>query len=209
VESHQSLLLERTIDSDIDNIYGIRYRALRSICAIESIENEKCSDEFDEQDHSVSYSLKKGNLVIGTIRPVIRTQCLGMKDIPVMTVNRDILFQALPESASYIEVSRFAVDPLYDDKYSRAGLVLLRSIIANAIYYGCDYIIAVINRRHLGFYTRYIKCDILAELDDCHGVDISGYLVYLDVKQNMKKLLEDVDILRLTAEDVDKLSYRI
>ena len=198
-------VLEKTIDSDIESVYRIRYRALRSINAIPLCESEICKDEFDDKPHAVTYSLKNDTTLIGTIRPVVREPRLGWNDIPVTVTNRETLFQQLPEDATYIEVSRFAVDPDYSEKYARAGIILLRAIIANAIYYDCDYIIAVINQRHLSFYSRFMKCDVLAELEYCYGVNISGHLVYLDVKNKMKCLLNDVSMLKMSDDDIERL----
>lgn len=121
----------------------------------------RISDPLDETSNATKF----GIFIDGELVATIRLHHVTPKDrrSTAMTVYGDILHHRLDEGISFIDPSRFAVDPTWSLIYPQIPYLTLRVAGMACVHYNAPYCITMVREEHGGFYRRVYKAKMIGE----------------------------------------------
>ncbi|OIQ82717.1 hypothetical protein GALL_354900 [mine drainage metagenome] len=101
--------------------------------------------------------------------------------LPADAVYKDLLDPLRREGRRLIEVGRLAIDRTEASRRLFAGMVHVILIYASAIHRYTDMVIEV-NPRHVGYYRKILKFEIIGEARHCPRVNATAVLMHIKIK---------------------------
>lgn len=179
-------LLERTDyrrcdqGEDLEALYRLRYKAYRAIGMVpENIERAD-HDAFDETPNCYKFGIFIDGHLASTIRLHHVTQ--SERRSPSTAVFGDLLHPLLDEGASFIDPTRFAVDPDHSRLYPQIPYLTLRLAGMACFHFDAPYCLSAIREEHVAFYRRIYCCQPLGEPRTFPGLNspISLHVAHVD-----------------------------
>ena len=146
-----------------DEAHALRYQAYRRIDAIPEYPSQRFSDAYDLEPNSMTYLLRDRDAQpLGSIRASLYIPELGY-GLPSLESYRDEIAARIGLDKRIVESSRFVTaetsfDMLFDTQFR-----LYRMIWSNAFFHNVDWVITLMQRKHLALYRRIFDCEILSE----------------------------------------------
>ncbi|WP_114390521.1 N-acyl amino acid synthase FeeM domain-containing protein [Notoacmeibacter marinus] len=194
-------LLDRTVvrrpttGEDWEDIFRLRYNAYRTRDYIESNESRLDSDHFDFADNTFVF----GIFVDDQLSMSIRIHHLDREhpDGPSRESYPNHLNSRLLLGQSFIDCSRFAIDPDLDPSVDRAALRFMppRLSAMAALFFEADYILHLVRPRHKAFYQRYFHAETFATGGECGTVTFPVDLTATRIGANDQRMLDRLPFL--------------
>jgi N-acyl-L-homoserine lactone synthetase len=174
--------------NDYDAIFALRYRAYRSIGAIDENPRRTFTDLFDNKLNSFSFGLEADGRVIGAIRIMV-SEC-GGRDLTANLAFPDAIERSFDSTQRVIEANRFVVDPAF--KSATADLehqfVLFRALVIVALIVDADHYICAARKNHIPFYQRVVFMRPLADERQYPGLSVAMRLLGGDFRVNYHRV---------------------
>ncbi len=165
---------------DFEAVCRLRYKAYKASNLVPTSQNELVEDKFDFLENCYCFGVYVEEKLISTIR--LHRVASDNPYSPCVAVYPDILEPRLKEGDSFVEPSRFAVDPEISSLYPQIPYVTQRIPWMACFYFNATCGISMIREDHVAFYRRFYKSKQIGSARDYGGVI------------NCKALLYEVDI---------------
>lgn len=175
-------------------VYELRYRAYRSIGALNVSRNETFSDAYDKQENHILWALSLNDRVIGSIRTMWFDPAIPFTIPEQLAYGADIL-RVTKCTDRLVSGNRFVTDPDLSIKGSNLAMLLLRHymVVAQA---KCDVAIAAVQIHHLPFYKRVLKLTRISDGFKYPGLNAIMYLTACNFQENIKSVYEKHPLLK-------------
>lgn len=154
---------------DLEDIYRLRYKSYRLSNMVADIPAQAIQDSLDD----VSNCYKFGIYIDGGLVSTLRLHHVSLKNptSPSMMVYGDILRPMLVAGASFIDCSRFAVDPEWSLTCPQIPYLTIRLAGIGCSYFDAPYGLQTIREEHAGFYKRIFRSEKIGEKRDYPGLN--------------------------------------
>ncbi|RLQ87785.1 hypothetical protein D8780_05775 [Notoacmeibacter ruber] len=184
-----------TTGEDWEDIFRLRYNAYRTRDYIESNENRLDSDHFDFATNTFVFGIYVDEVLAMSIR--LHHLNREHPDGPSSESYPDQLLSRIVLGQSFIDCSRFAIDPDLDPTVDRAALRFMppRLSAMAALFYEADYILHLVRPRHKAFYQRYFHAETFATGGECGTVTFPVDLTATRIGANDQTMLDRLPFL--------------
>ncbi len=146
----------------LDKVYSMRYKSYRDDGYIDECSSRMFIDEYDERENCTSYLLYYGSKAVASMRSCLYEPNSRL-DVPVSTIYKDEIEQALPQDSSYLEVNKFVVDPRFQGRGGlKARFQLFRLMTELAQESEASSIVLAVRPEHVRFYKMF-KCNPISD----------------------------------------------
>ncbi len=154
---------------DLEEIYRLRYRSYRLSNMVTDIPAQAIHDPLDD----VANCYKFGIYIDGDLVSTLRVHHVSPKipTSPSMMVYGDILRPMLAAGASFIDCSRFAVDPEWSRTCPQIPYLTIRLAGIACSHFHAPYGLQTIREEHAGFYKRIFCSEKIGETRDYPGLN--------------------------------------
>ncbi len=148
-----------TLSEDLIQISDLRQKSYAS-ANIYSDNNQKMLDSFDFDPDTYVFGVYYREIIVSTVRIHILNSVIrnsnSIKYFP------NILNPLLDQGMSFMDPTRFAIDPQVDAEIPGLPLITLRLGFMAAKHFNCDYCISMIKEGHAAFYRRFFQSSQIA-----------------------------------------------
>ncbi len=138
---------------DFEDVCKLRYKAYRAKGFVEESRHGKCHDELDQSENVNIFGLYIGGEIVSTIR-IHHLQSLNDPS-PSRLVFPDIIEPKLAQGVTFIDSTRFTIDPEFDARGGALHFITVRLSVLACEYFDADYSLSLARPAHGGFYKRY------------------------------------------------------
>ena len=178
-------LLERTEyrrcdkGEDLEDIYGLRYRAYRTHGVVPAMAKRAIHDDLDETDNVYRFGVYIDQHLVSTLRihHLDREHRAG----PSTQAFGDIVHPMIDAGDTFIDPSRFAADPEWSRVYPQIPYITLRLAGMACFYFDAPYCLSTVRDDHAAFYKRIYNSRLLGEARSYPGVFAKVELYRADV----------------------------
>lgn len=193
VENHGSsfarnvmALMERTEyrrcekGEDLEDIYRLRYKAYRAIDMVQPNASRTVVDDLDDLANCYRFGIYVDGRLISTIR--IHHLTAALPQSAAMRAFPDIMMPRLDAGDTFIDPSRFAVDPEWSRVYPQIPYITLRLAGMACIWFAAPFCLSTTREEHAGFYRRIYRSEQIGPPRDYPGLNYKYVLSQADVE---------------------------
>ena len=165
---------------DLEDIYRLRYKSYRLSDMVPENAEHMVRDALDEAPNCFRFGIYIDGTLAGTLR--LHHVTAAMPRSPSMTVYGDVLQPLLDGGASFIDPSRFAVDPDFSRNFPQIPYLTVRLAGMAALHFQAPYGLSTIREEHAGFYKRIWSARQVGDLRSYPGLNYKVVLYMTDVE---------------------------
>jgi hypothetical protein len=145
----------------LDVVYAMRYRSYGEAGYIEENPLLKFADEYDGQSNVTSFLLHRRGEAVGSMRTCVFDPRDRMP-VPAMDVFDDEIRHSIGYDNVFVEVNKFVIEPSFQRRGGvRMRLMLIGTVIEEAVRKGASNILLAVRPAHVGFYEM-LGCVLLS-----------------------------------------------
>jgi N-acyl-L-homoserine lactone synthetase len=137
---------------DLEDIYRLRYEAYLASGMIKANALRIVEDEFDGLENGYCYGIYYNDNLVSTVR--LHHITAAAPQAPSTKVFGDILGPRLAAGESFVDPSRFAVDPQWSAHLRVFPYITLRLALISTYFFEPTSCLTAIKEEHAGFYKR-------------------------------------------------------
>lgn len=180
-------------NEDMDDLYRLRYKAYKSKNYIAEREDHMCFDNLDNLENSYNFGIYKNNRMVSSIR--IHLLSDKNRNSPSMFVYDDALSTKIDDGCSFVDSSRFTIDPEYGSENKFLCFVTMRLSVMACIFFDVDYSLSLVRPSHRAFYMRYFGFKTLAEGRRYPSLNFPVNLYACDTMQAKDRVMQRLPFL--------------
>ncbi|HEV7253334.1 MAG TPA: hypothetical protein VGN97_09565 [Mesorhizobium sp.] len=171
----------------MENIYRLRYKCYRLTDMVPANKAQTIHDPLDEAPNCFQFGIYLDGALISTLR--LHHVTSETPQSPSTMVYGDIIGPMLAEGASFIDPSRFAVDPEISRFHPQIPYLTLRLAGMACFHFGAPYCLSTVREEHAGFYKRVYRSEKVAETRSYPGLNYGVVLYMANVARNGESYL--------------------
>lgn len=138
---------------DLEDVYRLRYRAYRAKGYMDPRDDGKCFDDLDEVKNVRIFGVYFQEVLVASIRVHVLNQNNLLS--PSMLVYGDTLIKKIEQGNTFIDSTRFTLDPEFELGVKMLHFLTMRIPILGCEYHKADYSLSLVRPTHGAFYRRY------------------------------------------------------
>jgi hypothetical protein len=185
-------------EAELEDVFRLRYRAYRSVDAVEDEPTGRFADPFDGQANRVVVCVHHQERLVGALR-VMWTDTTSGLGVPE-AVGCPTVFEELSAGSRVVVGNRLVVDPATVDRQRTIVETLLRGYMVVAEG-KADVAMAAVRRRHAGFYRRILGLKMHPTSFRYPGLLVNMHLAACRYREEIDRVYARTPHLRPSAED--------
>lgn len=172
---------------DLEDIYRLRYKSYRMADMVSDIPDQTIHDALDETPNCYKFGIYIDGELASTLR--IHHARWSCPISPSTMVYGDILKPMMAEGTSFIDCSRFAVDPQWSRIHPQIPYLTIRLAGIACGHFNAPQGLLTIREEHAGFYRRIFSADKIGETRSYPGLNYPVVLYRTTVQSIRERAL--------------------